>query len=154
MKSSDKKTAKPPLEKSTLKDEPKSEPIKSIDRKELFDKLEKSIKSKPNNEQNIAKQSEKLKDIFDSSKTNRDQKSASTVLQDELKNKARDIFGIAKDESTAKDERKIELEKEKKIPKNMPKEILEKIEKINKKNQIEQEKKFPFDSSLKTNNSM
>lgn len=141
---SDKKTAKPPQEKSTLKDEPKSEPIKSIDRKELFDKLEKSIKSKPNNEQKI----------LDSSKTNRDQKSASTVLQDELKNKARDIFGISKDESTAKDERKIELEKEKKIPKNIPKEILEKIEKINKKNQIEQEKKFPFESSLKTNNLM
>lgn len=153
MKSSDKKTAKP-LEKSTLKDEPKSEPIKSIDRKELFDKLEKSIKSKPNNEQNIAKQSEKLKDIFNSSKTNRDQKSASTVLQDELKNKALDIFGISKDESIPKDERKIELEKEKKIPKNIPKEILEKIEKINKKNQIEQEKKFPFESSLKTNNSI
>jgi hypothetical protein len=153
VKSSDKKTTKPPpQEKSALKDEPKSEPIKSIDRKELFDKLEKSIKSKPNNEQNIA--NEKLKDFFDSSKTNRDQKSASTVLQDELKNKARDIFGISKDESTPKDERKFELEKEKKIPKNIPKEILEKIEKINKKNQIEQEKKFPFESSLKINNSM
>lgn len=151
MKSSDKK---PPQEKSALKDEPKSEPIKSIDRKELFDKLEESIKSKTNNEQNIAKKNEKLKDFFDSSKTNRDQKSASTVLQDELKIKARDIFGISKDESTPKDERKIELEKEKKIPKNIPKEILEKIDKINKKNQIEQEKKFPFESSLKINNSM
>lgn len=147
-------TAKPQQEKS--KDEPKSEPIKSIDRKELFDKLEKSIKSKSNNEQNNVKQNdnEKLKQIFDSSKANRDQKSASTVLQDELKNKARDIFGISKDESIPKDERKIELEKEKKIPKNIPKEILEKIEKINKKNQIEQERKFPFETSLKTNNLM